>query len=143
MNKFQFLTRKIIYPTSLIFTVLSMAVLLLVNLVDSSKPALSISTAGILLLLSLLISFCNLIFSLRQFTMLTRVLLHFPAVLLVTAGVMMLNPAYDLTVDSLVLVLLFAVLYALVVPPVLLISAKLYQKNAEEKTYTSIFSPRD
>lgn len=143
MNKFQFLIRKIIYPTSLIFTVLSMAVLLLVNLVDSSKPALSISTAGILLLLSLLISVCNLIFSLRQFTMLTRVLLHFPAVLLVTAGVMMLNPAYDLTVDSLVLVLLFAVLYAMVVPPVLLISAKLYQKNAEEKTYTSIFSPRD
>ncbi len=143
MNKLRFLIRKIIYPTCLIFTLLSMAVLLLVNLVDSSKPAISISTAGMLLLLALLISVCNLIFSLRQFTMLTRVLLHFPSVLIVTAGVMLLNPGYDLTVDSLVLVLIFAVLYALVVPPVLLVSAKLYQNAAEEKTYTSIFSPRD
>ena len=104
---------------------------------------MSLSSAGMLLLLAFAISICNLIFSLRQFSMLTRVLLHFPAVLIVTAGVMLLNPGYDLTVNSLVLVLLFAVLYALVVPPVLLISAKLYQNDAEEKTYTSIFSPRN
>ncbi|MBQ8287738.1 MAG: DUF3021 family protein [Clostridia bacterium] len=143
MNKLRFLIRKIIYPTCLIFTFLSMAVLLLVTLVDSSKPALSISTAGMLLLLALLISLCNLIFSLRQFSMLTRVLMHYPAVLLSVAAVTLLNRNYDLTVDSLVLILLFSVLYAIVVPPVLLISAKLYQSDAEEKTYTSIFSPRD
>ena len=143
MDKLRYLIRKIIYPTCLIFTVLSMAVLVLVNLMGSAKPALSISSAGMFLLLAFLISICNLIFSLRQFTMLTRVLLHYPAVLLSTAGVMLLNPNYDLTVNSMVLILIFSALYAVIVPPVLLISAKFYQNDAEEKTYTSIFSPRD
>ena len=143
MDKLRLLIRKIVYPTCLIYTLLSMTVLVLVNLMDSQKPSLSITSAGMFLLLSFLIAICNRIFALRQFSMLTRVLLHYPAVLLVTAGVMLLNPNYDLTVNSMVLILVFSALYALIVPSVLLVSAKLYQSEAEEKTYTSIFSPRD
>lgn len=143
MNKLHFLIRKIVYPAALIYTVLSFTILVIVNLMDSSKPAISISTAGMLLLLSVMISICNLIFALRQFTILTRVLMHFPATLIVTAATMLLNSDYDLTVNSMVLVLVFAVLYALIVPPVLLIGNKLHQNETEEKTYTSIFSPRD
>ncbi|MGM9647664.1 MAG: DUF3021 family protein [Eubacteriales bacterium] len=143
MKAIRFLIRKIIYPTGLIYTALSMAILVIVNLVDSSKPALSISTAGMFLLLALLISVCNLIFSLRQFSMLTRVLLHYPAVLLSTALVMLFNANYDLTVNSLVLVLVFSVLYAIIVPAILLIGSKFHQTDAEEKTYESIFSPKN
>ncbi len=143
MNKIRFVIRRIIYPAGLIYTLLSMSILVIVTLLDSVKPALSISTAAMLLLLSLLISACNQIFTLRQFSLLTRFLLHYPAVLASTALTLLFNSGYDLTVDSLVLVLVFSVLYLITVPPILLIGGKLHQNDTEEKTYTSIFSPKD
>ncbi len=143
MKLFQFLSRKIITPTALIYTLLTFVLHFLLLLMDSPKPAITLHTATTFLVLSLLISLCNLLFSLRQFSMLTRVLLHFPAVLVSIVGVLLLDGGYDLTVNSLVLVIVYTVLYAVIVPPVLLIGNKVHQTKTEEKTYTSIFSPRD
>lgn len=143
MKLFQFLTRKIVYPTALIYTLLSFVLLIFMTVIDNSKPAITLHTAGTFLLLSLLISVCNLLFTLRQFSMLTRALLHFPAVLISITAVLLLDGGYDLTVNSLILIIVYTVLYLVIVPPVLLIGAKLHHKSVEEKTYTSIFSPRD
>lgn len=143
MKLFQFLVRKIVYPTGVIYTVLTMVLLCFITIIDSSKPAITLHTAASMLLMALLISAANLIFSLRQFSLLTRTLMHFPTVLIAVVAMLLLDGSYDLTVNSLVLVLLYTVLYALIVPPFLLIGTKLHQKDSEEKTYTSIFSPRD
>lgn len=143
MKVFRFLTQKILYPAGVIYTALTMVLLCFITLIDSSKPAITLHTAASMLLIALLISAANLIFSLRRYSLLTRVLMHFPAVLVALVAVLMLDGSYDLTVNSLVLIILYTVVYALIVPPYLLIGIKLHQKESEEKTYTSIFSPRD
>lgn len=143
MKLIQFITRKILYPAGVIYILLTMIPLIFMTLTDNMRPALTLENASAFLLLSLLIAACNLLFSLRQFSLLTRTLLHFPAVLVSIVAVLLLHGNYDLSMNSMVLVLLYAVLYLLIVPPYLLIGAKLHHKNVEEKTYTSIFSPRD
>lgn len=143
MKLIQFITRKILYPTGVIYILLTMVPLLFMNLTDNMKPALTLENASAFLLLAVLISICNLLFSLRQFSLFTRALLHFPAVLVSIIIVLLLHGGYDLSLNSMVLVILYTVLYLVIVPPILLIGAKLHHKNAEEKTYTSIFSPRN
>lgn len=143
MKLFRFITRKIIYPTTVIYTLLTMVLLLFMTLIGNDKPAITLHTAGVFLLLSLLIAGANLLFSLRQFTLLTRTLLHFPTVLLSIVIVILLDGNYDLTINSLVLILLYTVLYLIIVPPFLLIGIKLHQNEREDKGYTSIFTPRD
>lgn len=143
MKLFRLVTRKIIYPTAVIYTLLTMVLLLFMTLIENSKPAITLHTAGVFLLLSVLISCANLIFSLRQFSLLTRTLLHFPTVLISIIVVLLLDGNYDLTVNSLVLILLYTILYLIIVPTFLLIGIKLHQNDREEKSYTSIFSPRD
>ena len=143
MKLIQFLTRKILYPAGVIYILLTMAPLLFMTLTDNMKPALTLENATAFLCLALLIATCNLLFSMRQFSLFTRALLHFPAVLLSIVVVLLCHGGYDLSVNSMVLVILYTILYLIIVPPILLIGAKLHHKNAEEKTYTSIFSPRD
>lgn len=143
MKVFRFIAQKIIYPASLIYTVLTMTLLFFITAIGNEKPAITLHTAATLLLMAMLISAANLIFSLRQFTLLTRTFLHFPAVLLAIVGVLVLDGGYDLTVNSMVLIILYTVLYVLIVPPYLMISINVQKNAKEEKTYTSIFSPRD
>lgn len=143
MKVLRFITQKILYPTGLIYTALTMVLLMFITLIDNDKPAITLHTAFSMLLIALLISGANLLFSLRQFSLLTRTLLHFPTVLIAIVAVLLFDGSYDLTVNSLVLIILYTVLYALIVPPYLLIGTKLYQNEKEEKTYTSIFSPRE
>ncbi len=143
MKVLQFLIRKILYPAAVLYMLLTLVLLTLMTLTDDIKPSITLHTAGLFLLLSLLIAGCNLIFSLKQLSLLTRTLLHFPAVLLSIALVLLFNNGYDITVNSLVLVIVYTVLYLIIVPVILLVGAKIHQKNTEEKTYTSIFSPRD
>ena len=143
MKVFRFFTQKILYPTCLIYTVLTMALLFFITAIGNEKPAITLHTAATLFLMALLISAANQIFSLRQFTLLTRTLLHFPAVLIAIVGVLVLDGGYDLTVNSMVLIILYTVLYALIVPPYLFISVTIQKNAKEEKTYTSIFSSRN
>lgn len=143
MKLIQFITRKILYPTGVIYILLTMVPLLFMNLTDNMKPALTLENASAFLLLAVLIASCNLLFSLRQFSLFTRTLFHFPAVLVSIVVVLLLHGGYDMSLNSMVLVVLYTVVYLLIVPPVLLIGNKLHHKNVEEKTYTSIFSPRN
>lgn len=143
MKVFRMITRKILYPTGLIYTVLTMVLLMFITLIGNDKPAITLHTAFSMLLISLLISAANQIFTLKQFSLLTRTMLHFPAVLVAVVAVLLFDGSYDLTVNSLVLIILYTVLYAIIVPPYLLIGIKLHQKESEEKTYSSIFSSRD
>ncbi len=143
MKLIQFITRKILYPAGLIYILLTMAPLLFMNLTDNMKPALTLENASAFLLLAVLIAACNLLFSLRQFSLFTRTLFHFPAVLVSIIVVLLLHGGYDMSMNSMVLVILYTVVYLVIVPPVLLIGNKLHRKSSEEKTYTSIFSPRD
>ncbi len=143
MKIFRFITQKILYPAGLIYTALTMVLLLFITIIGNDKPAITLHTAFSMLLIALLIASANLIFSLRQFSLLTRTMLHFPAVLVAVVAVLVFDGSYDLTVNSMVLIILYTVLYALIVPPYLLIGIKLHQKESEEKTYSSIFSPRD
>ena len=120
-----------------------MVPLIFMTLTDNMRPALTLENAFAFLLLAVLVSACNLLFSLRQFSLFTRAIFHFFAVLMSIIVVLLLHGGYDLSMNSMVLFILYAVLYLVVVPPVLLIGGKLHRKNAEEKTYTSIFSPRN
>ena len=143
MKLFQFITRKILYPTGIIYILLTMVPLIFMTLTENMRPALTLENAFAFLLLALLISSCNLLFSWRQFSLFTRALFHFFAVLLSIIVVLLLHGGYDLSMNSMVLFILYTVLYLVIVPPILLIGGKLHRKNTEEKTYTSIFSPRD
>ena len=143
MKVFQFITRKILYPTGIIYILLTLIPLIFMTVTENLKPALTLKNAFMFLLLGLLISACNLLFSLRQFSLFTRILLHFPAVLVSIVAVLLIHGSYDLSLNSMVLVILYTVLYLLIVPPILLVGSKLYRKNNEEKTYTSIFSSND
>ncbi|MBO5778385.1 MAG: DUF3021 family protein [Clostridia bacterium] len=143
MKLIQFITRKILYPAGVIYILLTMVPLLFMNLTDNMKPALTLENAATFLLLAVLIAACNLLFSLRQFSLFTRTLFHFSAVLVSIVVVLLLHGGYDMSLNSMVLVVLYTVVYLLIVPPVLLIGNKLHRKSSEEKTYTSIFSPRD
>lgn len=142
MKFFQFLTRNILYPAGLLYTAMTMILLVFMTIIDTGKPAITLHTAASMLLIAILIAAANLIFSLRQFSLLTRTLMHFPAVLIAIVAVLVLDGSYDLTVNSMVLIILYTVIYALIIPPFLFVGIKLHQKEREEKTYTSIFSPR-
>ena len=143
MKAFNFIVRKILFPAGLLYTALTMILLVFMTIIDAGKPSITLHTAASMLLVAILIAAANLLFSLRQFSLLTRTLMHFPAVLVAIIAVLVLDGSYDLTVNSMVLIILYTVIYALVVPPFLLIGIKLHQKESEEKTYTSIFSPRN
>ena len=143
MKIIQFITRKILYPAGLLYTAMTMILLLFMTIIDTGKPAITLHTAASMFLVSVLIAAANQIFTLRQFSLLTRTLMHYPAVLVAIVAVLVLDGSYDLTVNSMVLIILYTVIYALIVPPFLLVGIKLHQKENEEKTYTSIFSPRN
>lgn len=141
MKLLQLIWQKILAPAGAIYTLLSFVLLVLLTLTSNTKPAINLTASLIFLLLSLMIACCNLIFEIKSLSLMTRTVLHFFAVLLsviltATAG------SYEMNVQSLVLILVYTILYLIIVPPFLLIGMRVSKKKKEEKTYTSMFESK-
>lgn len=141
MKLFRFIWQKLIAPTGVIYAVLTFILLLLLTLTGNSKPAINLAASAIFLLLALMISACNLIFSIKSLSLMTRAVLHFFAVLI---SIIIATAAgnYEMNIGSLVLVLVYAAVYLIIVPPILIVASRFSQKQKEDKTYSSMFGDK-
>lgn len=129
--------------TAAITTVLIFAILIFITLANSQNmnPALTLSTAFLCLIIAFLFSLSNLLFRIRSISLFVRTLLHFFACLASVVLCMTLGN-YEFKEASLLLIVAFAIVYLVIIPPCLLIGNALHKKNAEEEDYDSIFSDR-
>lgn len=143
MKRLYQLVRDILMQTATITTVLIFAILIFMTLAGNQNlsPALTLPTAFLCLIVAFLLSLCNLLFRIRSISLFVRTLLHFLAcltsvVLCVTLG------NYEFKSSSLLLILVYAILYLVIVPPALLIGNSIHKRMVEEDDYDSIFSDR-
>lgn len=141
MKRLRFIWQKVLAPAGVIYTLLTIVLLLLLTLTGNTKPAINLASAVIFLLLSLLIGCCNLIFELKTLSLMTRTVLHFFAVLL-SVIVTSAAGSYEMNVQSLTLILVYTVLYLIIVPPFLIVGIRVSKKQKEDKTYTSMFDSK-
>ena len=139
--------RRILSQTAILSSVLIFSVLIFMNLIREfnisklTNPAVTLSTALICLAVSFLLALCNCIFHIRSISLFVRTVLHFLACMLCVILALVLGD-YELKSTSLLLIVLFAVIYLLIVPPYLAISYAIHRKSSEEEDYDSIFSQR-
>lgn len=126
-----------------ITTVLIFAILIFMTLANNQNmnPALTLSTAFLCLIAGFLFSFCNLLFRIRSLSLFVRTLLHFLACLASVVLCVMLGN-YEFKDASLLLIVVYAILYLVIIPPCLLIGSAIHKKDVEEEDYDSIFSDR-
>ncbi|MGM9636551.1 MAG: DUF3021 family protein [Eubacteriales bacterium] len=135
--------RNIIMQTAAITTVLIFAILIFMTLANTQNmnPALTLSTAFLCLMAGFLFSICNLLFKVRSISLFVRTLLHFLACLASVVLCVSLG-SYEFKDASLLLIVAYAILYLVIIPPCLLIGSAIHKKNVEEEDYDSIFSDR-
>lgn len=145
MKAFAKILRRILVQTAALSGIFMLAILIFMNIIGDmsigreTKPAITLSTALICLLASFLIALCNCIFQIRSISLFIRTVLHFIACLISVIFTLAVG-SYDLKSASVLLIVAFAVVYLLIVPPYLAISYAIHRKSREDGDYDSIFA---
>ena len=129
-------------PTFAIYTFLTIVMTIFLSLSKTAeKPALTLSTCLMFLVMALLISASSLVFYIKKLSMLTRTVINF---FLTLASIILvaLIGNYDLSVRSLVLVLVYTILYLIFVPVGILIYTVIKRHFDVDNDYKSIFSDK-
>lgn len=143
MKYFSFIRKHVIVPTFCASSVIMLLILAFLEVAGlTSKPALTLSGALLCTLLAFLFSLCNLILKIDKLTVVARVLIHFIATVLSIVAVALCTD-YDINESSLILIVLYSVLYLIVVPICFAVRSSLNRKKSEKTVYKSIFSERD
>lgn len=138
-----FIKKNVIMPTFCASSIIMLLILAFMELSGlTSKPALTLSNALLCTLLAFLFSLCNLILKIDKLTVVTRVLIHFVATILSLVAVALCTD-YKFNESSLVLIVVYSVLYLIIVPIYFVVRASLDRKRSEKTAYKSIFSQRD
>ncbi|MBE6638088.1 MAG: DUF3021 family protein [Ruminococcaceae bacterium] len=133
---FKSIYRKIVLPACLLHTVITF-----VFMMGSELDAIKLDKAGLIFLFSLMVALSNLLFSLKNMQILLRTTLHFictsvsfVVIMLYGSGSMKSNSS-----GSLMILMVYIVLYLLIAPlPVYFIHKK-EKKNEEATEYQSIY----
>lgn len=143
MKVFNFLWRKLILPTTAVYTLLSIATEVFLSVLSEGvkKPALTLSACLMLFFLSLFICASTLIFYLKKLPLYLKVTLNFLATLFSIIFIVSFS-SYEMEARSLALVLVYVFLYVVIAFPVIIVKTRLERKNSEEKTYTSMFEKK-
>ena len=128
-------------PAFAIYTFLTIVMTLFMNLTanPAEKPALTLSTCIMFFVMSLLISASSLIFYVKTLSILTRTVINF-FLTLASIIIVALFGNYDLDASSLVLVLVYTILYLIFVPVGILIYTAVKKHYDVEDDYKSMFS---
>lgn len=143
MKYLSFIKKHVIVPTFCASSVIMLLILAFMEIAGlTSKPALTLSNALLCTLLAFLFSLCNLILKIDKLTIVTRVLIHFVATILSLVAVALCTD-YKFNESSLVLIVVYSVLYLIVIPIYFVIRSSLDRKRSEKTVYKSIFSERE
>ena len=129
-------------PAFAIYTFLTIVMTVFLNFSRSTeKPALTLSTCIMFLVMALLISASSLVFYVKKLSMLTRTVINF---FLTLASIILvaLIGNYDLDTSSLILVLVYTILYLIFVPVGILIYTVIKKHYDVDTDYKSIFSDK-
>ena len=142
MKEFKFIIRSVLYPACAIYTVISTLVLLFGEAI-TDKAALTVSSVVLFIIMSVLIALSTNIFRVSKIGLFFRAAIHMVlCVLSVIFSMVVMNffgASYDLAAGKLILVVLFAVAYAIVMTPALLIYSHFKARSERDTEYTSIF----
>lgn len=144
MNIAKKIVKYFLIPTLSITSVLIICLLLFMNLLYASgvltfgKPAITLGGALLSLLLSALLSACNLIFRIKKLSAIPKILLHYFATVL-SVFVVSLFTDYSFRRETILLVVVFSAVYFIVVPLSMLVYNIIKRRKSEEKTYEKLF----
>jgi len=140
MKILDYIASKILYPACAIFTLTSFVFLIFTDIVSKyQKPAIYIDNYFMFFVLALLIALANRVFYIKKMSAMSKTILHAFLVLVSIVAVFYIKNGATES-NPLVLILLYAVLYAVVAIPVLLIVSAKNRKKKENKDYKSMFS---
>lgn len=122
-----FLSRKILIPSSVIFTTVYFIILCFSNLASKTEQAITLKNSAVILLFALLLSLCDLIFSHKKLSFILKIVFHFAAVF-ASAALISKLAGYDFTGRAYLMIILFIFVYALICPFYILIGKK-YKKS--------------
>ncbi len=133
-------TRNILSVSCVIFTAVYFFILVFSGLTGTITPAIPLKNSLIVLLLSILLVSCDMIFEIRKTSFIIKLLIHFAATmvsLLACAGL----AGYSLSYKTPVMLFVFIFLYALICPFYILIGKKHKKgiKDTSADEYVSIF----
>ena len=134
----------VILPSCAIYTLLTMVTNIFMTSISTAvvKPALPLSSCIMFLVMSLFISVCALIFRISKLPLYLKTVLNFVCTLLSIIMVITFG-SYELDANSLVLIIVYTVLYFIIVMPTLFIISRLKRRSEEETEYQSMFSEKD
>ena len=134
--------KRVLYPACAIYTVISTLVLIFGEAL-TDKAALTVSSVVLFIIMSILIALSTNIFRVSRIGLFFRAAIHMVlCILSVIISMVIMNffgASYDLAAGKLILVVLFAVAYAVVMTPALLIYSHVRSKRERDTEYTSIF----
>ena len=128
MHKFwSYISKKILTPSAVIFTVIYFLILCFANLTSETEQAITLKNSAVIYLFSLFLSSCDLIFDHRKIKFALKVVLHFFAVFISTVIVSALA-GYDFGYRAYLMIMIYVLAYAMICPLYILIGKK-YPKN--------------
>ena len=128
MTRFmKFISKKILVPSAVIFTVVYFLILCFANLTSDTPQAITLKNSAVIYFFAVLLSLCDLIFSHKKLNFALKITLHFASVL-TSAFVVSSLAGYDFTGRAYLMVILFIFVYALICPFYVLIGKK-YKKS--------------
>ena len=124
MTKFiKFLSKKILIPSSVIFTTVYFIILCFSNLASNTEQAITLKNSAVIFLFALLLSLCDFIFAHKKLSFILKLILHFAAVF-TSAALISGLAGYDFTGRAYLMIILFIFVYALICPFYILIGKK-------------------
>jgi len=135
--------RRLFLPSFAIYTFLTVAFTAFLTAASvTEKPALTLSSCFMLYGMSFLIAASSLIFYVSKLSLLMRTIINFFLTLL-SVVISALIGNYETGVRSLILIIVFAVIYVIVVPIGILIYTLIKRKTSEDTEYSSMFGRND
>ena len=139
MKILKFIWRKLCIPSFAIYTLLTISLSVFMTAANvTEKPALTLSSSLMLLAMSVLIAASSLIFYAGRLSLLVRTIINFFLTLLSIVAVTLLGN-YEFGTRSLILIIVFTILYIIIVSIGILVYSIIKRKLSEDTEYTDVF----
>ena len=139
MKKLSLIWRRLIMPSFAIFTALTISLSVFMSLAGvTDKPALTLSALLTLYLMAFLIAASSLIFYVGKLSVFVRTVINF-FLTLISITVSALIGNYQFGMRSLLLVIVYTVIYLVFVPASILIYTIIKRRLSEDTEYTGVF----